>query len=104
MSMMNPFCLKLIQTIFLICLVLQTNLVCSKEFVRCIQSERQALLQFKVGLSDDYGMLSSWTMADCCQWKGVGCSNLTGHVLMLDLPGNYHDYDNKFYINGDIHE
>jgi hypothetical protein len=55
-------------------------------------------------------MLSSWTTADCCQWKGVGCSNLTGHVLMLDLPGNYHDDDdvfngyNKFYIYGDIHE
>ncbi|KAK2420721.1 receptor protein EIX2 [Trifolium repens] len=106
MSMMNPFCLKLIPTIFLMCLVLQVNLVCSKEVVRCIQSERQALLQFKAGLSDAYGMLSSWTTADCCQWKGVGCSNFTGHVLMLDLPGNIYDYgnDNVFFINGDIHE
>ncbi|KAK2420723.1 receptor protein EIX2 [Trifolium repens] len=86
------------------CLMLQTHLVCSKEVVRCIQSERQALLQFKAGLSDAYGMLSSWTTIDCCQWKGIGCSNLTGHVIMLDLPGNYGDYYNKFYINGDIHE
>ncbi|KAK2420724.1 receptor protein EIX2 [Trifolium repens] len=86
------------------CLMLQTKIVCSKEVVRCMQSERQALLQFKAGLSDEYGMLSSWTTADCCQWKGVGCSKLTGHVLMLDLPGNINDYYNEFYIKGDIHE
>jgi hypothetical protein len=86
--------------------MLQTNLVCSKEVVRCIQNERQALLQFKAGLSvsDAYGMLSSWTTANCCQWKGVGCNNLTGHVLMLDLPGNINDYYNEFYIKCDIHE
>jgi hypothetical protein len=86
--------------------MLQPNLVCSKEVVRCIQSERQALLQFKAGLSKDYGMLASWTTADCCQWKGIGCSNLTGHVLMLDLHGNYDDDDlhDSVYINGDIHE
>ncbi|GAU42057.1 hypothetical protein TSUD_288580 [Trifolium subterraneum] len=91
------------------CLVLQPKLVCSKEVVRCIQSERQALLQFKAGLSDHFGLLSSWTTADCCQWKGIGCSNLTGHVLMLDLPGNYDDDDSyvdvdNFYISGYIHE
>ncbi|CAJ2666384.1 unnamed protein product [Trifolium pratense] len=107
MSIMNPFCLKLIHTIFLMCLMLQT-IVCSKEAVRCIQSERQALLQFKAGLSDDFGMFSSWKTADCCQWKGIGCSNLTGHVLMLDLHGNSNDddddNDNTFYIKGGIHE
>jgi len=110
MSIMNPFCMKLIQTIFLICLVLQADqLVCSKEVVRCIQSERQALLQFKSGLVDDFGMLSSWKTEDCCQWKGIGCSNVTGHVLRLDLHGDfdysYYYYDaNKFYIRGDIHK
>jgi hypothetical protein len=106
---MNPFCLKLIlQTIFLICLVLQADLVCSKEVVKCIQSERQALLQFKDGLSDPYDMLSSWMTADCCEWYGIGCSNLTGHVLMLDLHGDFdyssNDDGNKFYISGDIHK
>jgi len=91
--------------------MLQADLVCSKEAVRCIQSERQALLQFKAGLPDPYDMLSSWTMAYCCQWYGIGCCNLTGHVLMLDLHGDYdyrydyyYDYDgNNFYISGDIH-
>jgi len=96
---MNPFCLKLIQIIFLMCLVLQANRVCSKEVVRCIQSERQTLLQFKAGLADPYGMLSSWTTEDCCEWYGIGCSNLTGHVLMLNLHGDY-----NYYISGDIHK
>jgi len=88
------------------CLVLQAYLVCSKEVVRCIQSERQALLQFKAGLNHDFDMLSSWTTPDCSQWKGIGCSNVTGHVLVLDLHGDYDynrdDDDNKFYISGDI--
>ncbi|MCH91871.1 putative disease resistance family protein/LRR protein, partial [Trifolium medium] len=90
------------------CLVLQANLVCSK-VVSCIQSERQSLLQFKAGLFDRYGMLSSWTTTNCCQWKGIGCNKLTGHVIMLDLHGdyNYEQYSNdgnKFYISGEIHK
>ncbi|XP_013451951.2 receptor-like protein EIX1 [Medicago truncatula] len=102
MPMMNPSCLKLIQTIFLMCLALQADLVCSKEVVRCIQSERQALLKFKAGLIDVNGMLSSWTTADCCQWYGIRCSNLTGHVLMLDLHGDYNKNEDQFYIGGDV--
>ncbi|XP_050254133.1 receptor-like protein EIX2 [Quercus robur] len=57
--------------------------------IRCIEGERQALLQFKKGLVDDYGRLSSWQSGDenknCCNWEGVRCSNLTGHVLELHL-------------------
>ncbi|GER46325.1 receptor-like protein [Striga asiatica] len=35
-------------------------------------------------------MLSSWDAKfDCCMWKGVVCSNLTGRVLQLNLQGNY---------------
>ncbi|KAK4268202.1 hypothetical protein QN277_024888 [Acacia crassicarpa] len=31
-------------------------------------------------------MLSNWKIeVDCCQWSGVYCSNLTGHVTKLDL-------------------
>jgi len=90
-------------------LVLQTDFVCAKEVVRCIQSEKQALLQFKAGLADPHdNMLSSWTTEDCCHWKGIGCSNVTGHVLMLDLHGNYDpdidDGDYNYYISGDIHK
>ncbi|XP_061336663.1 receptor-like protein EIX2 [Gastrolobium bilobum] len=124
---MNPVCLKLIEAIFMVCLVLQVELACAKEVdivygkedelvsskvVRCIERERKALLDLKGGLVDDYGMLSSWTTADCCQWKGIRCSNLTGHVLMLDLHGESHyifsgdSYvlDSQLSLSGKIHK
>ncbi|KAJ6836742.1 putative leucine-rich repeat receptor-like protein kinase [Iris pallida] len=51
----------------------------------CIESERNALVDFKRGLRDHAGRLSSWTGSDCCNWQGVACSNRTGHVVRLDL-------------------
>ncbi|KAK3184120.1 hypothetical protein Dsin_031406 [Dipteronia sinensis] len=42
-------------------------------------------LIFKQGLIDEDGLLSSWGSKDCCKWRGVSCSNLTGHVVELDL-------------------
>ncbi|XP_027357234.1 receptor-like protein 12 [Abrus precatorius] len=84
----------------MLCLVLQ--IVSAKQPIRCIQREREALLQFKSRLVDDSNMLSSWTTPDCCQWRGIRCSNLTAHVLMLDLHG---DYDNEEYsLRGEIHK
>lgn len=57
--------------------------------VGCIERERQALLDFKQGVIDDYGMLSSWgnekEERDCCKWRGIECSNHTGHVISLNL-------------------
>jgi len=58
----------------------------------CKESERHALLTFKQGIQDDYGMLSTWKYgpnADCCKWMGVQCNNQTGYVEKLDLPGSY---------------
>ncbi|XLU55197.1 hypothetical protein S245_049845, partial [Arachis hypogaea] len=62
----------------------------------CIESERQALLSLKRGFNvthDDDDWLSSWgdgeQQQECCNWEGVKCSNVTGHVLMLHLHG-YH--------------
>ena len=54
--------------------------------VKCIQSEREALLRFKAGVIDIPGKLSSWVGEDCCQsWKGVECNNESGHVTKLNL-------------------
>ncbi|KAK3136870.1 hypothetical protein QOZ80_5BG0443990 [Eleusine coracana subsp. coracana] len=52
----------------------------------CIPAERNALLSFKKGITADLtNRLSSWHGRDCCQWRGVRCSNKTGHVLRLHL-------------------
>ncbi|GMP22090.1 hypothetical protein CsSME_00000260 [Camellia sinensis var. sinensis] len=67
---------------------------------KCIERERQALLQFKDALIDNYGILSSWgseeDKKDCCKWSAVGCNNHTGHVTIIDLHGSYnyslHEY------------
>ncbi|KAF7088041.1 hypothetical protein CFC21_091194 [Triticum aestivum] len=54
----------------------------------CVAGEKSALLAFRAGLSDPANLLSSWKGDDCCRWKGVYCSNRTGHVVRLDLHGN----------------
>jgi len=68
------------------------NSTSSTKEVKCKEKEREAVLRFKQGLHDDYGMLSTWrndeNNRDCCKWKGIGCSNETGHVHMLDLHGS----------------
>ncbi|GLU08670.1 hypothetical protein SLE2022_255690 [Rubroshorea leprosula] len=52
-----------------------------------METERQALLQFKQGLIDRGDRLASWVPddRDCCRWAGIVCNNLTGHVLELHL-------------------
>ncbi|EOY06187.1 Disease resistance family protein / LRR family protein, putative [Theobroma cacao] len=52
----------------------------------CIESERQALFMFKQDLINHTNRLASWTLdEDCCDWVGVVCDNVTGHVLQLHL-------------------
>jgi EIX receptor 1/2 len=71
--------------------------------VRCIEEERQALLKFKQGIQYDDGMLSSWGIReeDCCNWKGIKCSNRTAHVVKLDLRGDWY-YEPLKYLRGEI--
>ena len=64
--------------------------------VGCRERERQALLHFKQGVVDDFGMLSSWgngeDKRDCCKWRGVECDNQTGHVIVLDPHAPFDGY------------
>ncbi|KAF2316405.1 hypothetical protein GH714_041746 [Hevea brasiliensis] len=82
----------------------------------CIESEREALLQFKLGLKDPSNRLSSWDRdVDCCEWPGVICDNLTNHVLELHLrslseneyygsnaTGDYYEYMERSTFRGKI--
>ncbi|KAK4571671.1 hypothetical protein RGQ29_030187 [Quercus rubra] len=62
--------------------------------LRCIDTERQALLNFKQHLIDSSNQLSSWTAhGDCCQWEGVVCHNVTAHVQQLHLRTFYPEGD-----------
>ncbi|MED6210711.1 hypothetical protein PIB30_066717 [Stylosanthes scabra] len=86
----------LIQAIFMVWLMSQylhhVNYVYgADEIIWCKESESLALLDFKSGLVDDFGILSSWERnQDCCKWwRGVFCNNQTGHVEYLDLSGYY---------------
>uniref|UniRef100_A0A7N2LM93 Leucine-rich repeat-containing N-terminal plant-type domain-containing protein n=2 Tax=Quercus lobata TaxID=97700 RepID=A0A7N2LM93_QUELO len=66
--------------------------------VKCIKSEREALLKFKEGVIDFPGKLSSWVDEDCCQWNGVDCDSESGHVTKLNLSNpagrhRHYEYD-----------
>ncbi|XP_059656556.1 receptor-like protein EIX2 [Cornus florida] len=56
--------------------------------ITCIDKERKALLAFKQSLTDPSDGLSSWAGEDCCQWGGIECNNVSGHVIKLDLDGS----------------
>ncbi|KAL5737668.1 hypothetical protein ACOSP7_030429 [Xanthoceras sorbifolium] len=72
-------------------------------YVRCIESERQALLTFKQDLIDPSNRLASWIGdADCCNWAGVDCHNVTGHVLQLQLRNPHLEYFMSNILGGKI--
>ncbi|KRH08742.1 hypothetical protein GLYMA_16G171100v4 [Glycine max] len=98
---MSCYSLKLFYALLLLLLhaagsILGFNSLPNSTEIKCIESERQALLNFKHGLKDDSGMLSTWrddgNNGDCCKWKGIQCNNQTGHVEMLHLRGHGRQY------------
>ncbi|XP_057753384.1 receptor-like protein EIX1 isoform X6 [Arachis stenosperma] len=75
--------------------VLALNPMIGNVTVKCIESERQALLALKQGFHlNNNAWLSSWGHGDnqkeCCNWEHIQCSNETGHVLKLDLHVSDH--------------
>ncbi|KAH7669504.1 Non-specific serine/threonine protein kinase protein, partial [Dioscorea alata] len=70
----------------------------------CIETEKQALLQFKNSLKDPGKLLSSWTGDDCCSWKGLACNNQTGNIISLDISyGHIHSGpNNEWQLGGKI--
>ncbi|TVU24855.1 hypothetical protein EJB05_27315, partial [Eragrostis curvula] len=71
----------------------------------CIPHEREALLAFKRGItSDPAGLLNSWQEGDhdCCRWRGVRCSNRTGHVTKLRLGNENGEYFDREALIGQI--
>ncbi|KOM55200.1 hypothetical protein LR48_Vigan10g109200 [Vigna angularis] len=107
MSTKNPVGLRLMM--FMLCVVSQV--VNGEQQIRCLPKEREALLQFKAAIVDRYAKLSSWTTPDCCQWEGIRCSNVTSHILSLDLHCEIDiGYDDQYieifvpYLSGEIHK
>ena len=78
-------------------LTIHPNLCTTNSEVRCIESERHALLNFKQHLTDPSNRLASWVAAasdeDCCDWVSVVCHKRTCHVLQLLLRTFYPLYD-----------
>ncbi|XVF03765.1 hypothetical protein REPUB_Repub05bG0021300 [Reevesia pubescens] len=93
--------LLLLLFIALFYLLLLQEISAKAEPIKCKESERQALLEFKQSLKpiiqpDDYSILSSWYTEDCCEWMGVECNFRTGYVEKLDLS------DSSGHLEGTI--
>ncbi|XP_034696265.1 receptor-like protein EIX1 isoform X2 [Vitis riparia] len=54
-----------------------------------IQSEQEALIDFKRGLKDPNNRLSSWKGSNYCYWQGITCEKDTGIVISIDLHNPY---------------
>ncbi|KAL0408651.1 UNVERIFIED_CONTAM: hypothetical protein Sradi_1799500 [Sesamum radiatum] len=54
----------------------------------CHPNDLKGLRSFKAGIhSDDSGRIDKWIGNSCCEWDGISCSNITGRVTQINLPG-----------------
>ncbi|XP_057990155.1 receptor-like protein EIX2 [Hevea brasiliensis] len=57
--------------------------------VDCLESDREALVDFRKGLIDPGNRLSTWQGTNCCQWQGILCDGRTGAVITVDLHNRH---------------
>lgn len=88
----------MLKTILLLLFFIITVLVCNSgaQSIGCLETEGEALIDFKDGLEDSENRLSSWKGSNCCQCWGINCSNTTGAVITVDLhnPHPLHPFEN----------
>ncbi|KAH7527939.1 hypothetical protein FEM48_Zijuj05G0019300 [Ziziphus jujuba var. spinosa] len=66
-----------------------------------MDSDREALVDFKNGLHDPENRLSSWKGSNCCQWWGISCETTSGAVIAVDLHNPYpNNYDESTGTSG----
>ncbi|GKF61509.1 putative leucine-rich repeat protein [Tanacetum coccineum] len=99
--------------IIIIVSTIMTCLGAGNVTVGCFEKERLALLKFKHSVKDYNNRLSSWVGSDCCNWFGVGCDGVTGHVVSLhlrsmswdgiDFHSKHSDFFDEQFSNDDDH-
>jgi Leucine-rich repeat (LRR) protein len=65
------------------------------QLMKCLESDRDALIEFKNGLDDPENRLSLWQGSNCCQWSAISCDNSTGAVVAVDFHNPPPFYSNS---------
>ncbi|PQQ19621.1 receptor-like protein 12 [Prunus yedoensis var. nudiflora] len=81
--------LQIVLLLILSCTITEFAFSSDARVIRCLEAEREALIDFKDGLEDPENRLSSWRGSNCCQWWGIHCSNTTSAVIAVDLHNPY---------------